>query len=134
MKSTLRILPPLLLLSGGVVAVPVSAADSDETHTEMAMDELASRLDLTAEQQARIAPALEERNRKLKALAANRNPDAARREKLKSAREARAIQQEFVGKVEPVLTKEQKAQWARMREEARDRMRDRAGERSPRRT
>lgn len=89
----------------------------------IAMEELAARLDLDASQQARIAPALQERNERLEALTGKAG--ASRREKLQVLREARTIQQDFISKVSPVLTKEQNAEWSQLRDETREQFSER---------
>ncbi len=104
---------------------PIAAAAADEVPAQMAMEELSSRLNLTADQQTRIAPALEERNSRLKALSGELGSDGSRRQKLKALREARSIQQNFVGKVSPMLTKEQKVEWDELRDETRDKLKER---------
>ncbi|MFO7325365.1 MAG: hypothetical protein DIU62_006595 [Pseudomonadota bacterium] len=129
MRTRLLSLLSLLLLFAGGMAAPAQAApaaEGDDEFSEIALEELAKRLDLTEEQQARIAPALQERNRRLQALSGKLDRGGSRREKLKVAREARDIQQEFIGKVNPVLTSGQKAEWERMRAEMRDKARERA--------
>lgn len=92
---------------------------------QIALQEIATRLELTAEQQARIEPALEERNAKLKVLAGKLDANASRRQKLKVLREGRDIQQQFVAAVTPVLTKEQNAEWQKMRDETRGQLAER---------
>src|SRR5690606_17813581 len=89
----------------------------------IAMEELAARLDLDAAQQARIAPALQERNERLQGVTGKAG--ASRREKLQVLREARTIQQDFVSKVSPVLTKEQNAEWSQLRDETREQLSER---------
>jgi hypothetical protein len=120
--------PRLFLLLFATLAVcivlppRISAA---EAQREIAMEELASRLKLTTEQQAQIAPALEQRNSGLAAIAGRVGPEASAREKVKALREARSIQQEFVGKVSPLLTREQAAEWEKLRAENRERLKAR---------
>jgi transcriptional regulator with XRE-family HTH domain len=119
----------LLFLLLGAAAAPGFAApapEDGESHAEIALTELAKRLNLTPEQQARIEPALQERNSRLRTVAGRLSPNASRRERLRAAREMRDIQQEFVAKVTPVLTSEQKSEWERMRSEMRDKARERA--------
>lgn len=126
---TLGALAAMLVVFG---SVPATAADSaDSMPAPIVMEDLAARLDLTADQQARIAPALQKRNEGLKALAGDLDGEASRRQKLKAAREGRAIQQEFVGKVTPVLTKEQQATWEKMRHETRAQLSERRQRRQP---
>jgi hypothetical protein len=101
------------------------AAVADEAPATVAMEELAMRLNLSAGQQAQIAPALEERNSRLRALRGEFDVGASRRQKLRALREARSIQQDFVGKVSPVLTSGQKAEWDKLRDEMREKLRER---------
>jgi hypothetical protein len=112
-RAILSTLALSTLICGGP-AIAASPAD------DILMEDMTSRLNLTEAQQAQIAPLLEQRNKQLKALRGNLPADASRRQKLKSLRESRSIQQEFVGKVSPALTREQKAEWEKMREEMRD--------------
>ena len=122
--------PRLLLMLLAMLALCIvlprgAAAAEEEVPGQIAMEELATRLNLTEEQRAQIAPALEQRNTRLKAMAGEVNADSSRREKLKALRQARSIQKEFVGKVSPVLTREQAAEWEKFRDEARDRLKER---------
>lgn len=112
--APLSVFALLVLLTCGSPAIAASAAG------DVLMEEMATRLQLTDAQKAEIAPPLEQRNNQLKALRDSLPEDASRRQRLKALREARSIQQEFVGKVSPVLTKEQKSEWDKMREEMRD--------------
>jgi hypothetical protein len=117
-------------VSAAVVAVflggsftPCVAAAADSPPPMIALDELADRLGLTPEQQAKIEPALEERNRRLRELrVASEAADGQRRKRLAAAREARKAQQAFVEKVTPVLSREQQAKWQELREEMRERL------------
>jgi hypothetical protein len=120
-----RLFLMLLAMLALCIVLPRGAVAAEEAPAQIAMEELATRLNLTAEQQAQIAPALEQRNTRLKAMAGEINADSSRREKLKALRQARSIQKEFVGKVSPVLTKEQAAEWEKFRDEARDRLKER---------
>lgn len=119
----------VLALAG---SLPAAAADArGELPGQIVMEEMAARLDLTADQQARIAPALQTRNEGLKALAGRLEADAPRREKLKLVREGRSIQQVFVAAVTPVLTQEQNAEWKKMREDTREQLAERRQQRQP---
>jgi hypothetical protein len=113
----LRTALSLFALSIVALGSPAIAATSAD---EILLDEMTTRLNLTEAQQAQIAPPLERRNKQLKSLRGDLSENASRRQKLKALRQARSIQQEFVGKVSPVLTKDQKAEWEMMREEMRD--------------
>jgi predicted RNase H-like nuclease (RuvC/YqgF family) len=104
----------LVVFALGSPAIAATSAD------EKLLEEMTTRLKLTEAQQAQIAPPLEQRNKQLKSLRGDLSENASRRQKLKALRQARSIQQEFVGKVSAVLTKDQKAEWEKMREEMRD--------------
>jgi hypothetical protein len=99
--------------------------------SQMAIEEMRSRLALTPEQEAQISPLVAERNAKLNALRESSDPNGSRREKLGSLKQARGIQQDFVKQVEPLLSKEQKKEWAAMRDEmketAKARLREKRG-------
>lgn len=103
------------------------AADSDTG--QVALDEMRDRLALTPDQEARIAPLIQERNDRLKALRDSADPGASRREKLSQLRQARSIQQDFVKQVEPLLSKEQKKQWDALRKEMQENTKERLRER-----
>jgi hypothetical protein len=107
-----------------------AAESSDRASAQLGMEELASRLNLSSDQQAKIAPALQERNSRLEALVKERDASRNRRDKIKALREARSIQQAFVGKVTPVLTAQQKSQWDKLREEMRAELKEKRSSRN----
>ena len=118
-------------------AAPVSAAAAEPTEeqrqaAELKIEELKKRLNLTPEQEQRLAPLVQERNAKLKALRERSGNDTSRRARKAMLKEARGIQENFVEQVEPILTPEQLKEWgairAEMRETARERLRERKGE------
>jgi predicted HAD superfamily phosphohydrolase len=126
--SALFIFATLTLSTAPSFAQATDATPEQREALQLRIDELRTRLALTSEQEARIAPLIQARNEKLKALRDSTDPNASRREKLSTLKEARAIQQELVAQVEPLLSKEQKKEWEvirkEMREVARERMRE----------
>ena len=110
------------LVAGGVHSVARAAEATADQHEAMQlkMEELRARLALTTEQEAKMAPLVQARNEKLKALRASNSGDASRRERRGMLKEARSIQQDFVEQAEPMLTKEQKKEWEAIRKEMRD--------------
>jgi hypothetical protein len=108
-----------------------AASTSPAEGSPMGMEEMRTRLALTPEQEAQIAPLVEERNAKLKALRESGDSSGSRREKLGSLKQARGIQQDFVKQVEPLLSKEQRKEWKVLREEmketAKERLREKRG-------
>ena len=99
---------------------------------QLKLEDIRTRLALTPDQEAKIAPLFQARNEKLKALRDSSDPNASRRDKLGMLKEARGIQDDFVDQVEPLLTKEQKKEWEAIRKEtqetAKARFRERRGE------
>jgi hypothetical protein len=93
--------------------------------TQMNIDELTARLNLTPEQQAQIAPLAETRRSKLEGIRGKLDSASSRRDKRAVLQEAKAVQDEFTSKVEPLLTAEQKSEWQKMREETRSKMKER---------
>jgi protein CpxP len=115
----------LLILAAVPAGFPALAQAAERTEAQreamqLKLEELRERLALTPEQEEKIKPLIQERNEKLKALYASTNPNASRREKLGKLREARGIQQAFLTKVEPILTKEQKKEWEAIRKEMKE--------------
>lgn len=93
---------------------------SQQQAMQMKIQELKDRLALTPEQEQQLQPLLEERNAKLRDLWAQHDPNASRREKRQMLSQARAIQQDFTQKIQPILTPEQMKKWEDFRKEARE--------------
>ena len=120
-----RLATVLLSLALSVFAAPSFAQSADG---QVTLDTMRDRLALTPEQEAKIAPLLEERSAKLKALRSSSDPGASRREKLGLLRQARSIQQDFAKQVEPLLSKQQKIQWDALRKEMQEAVKERVRE------
>lgn len=113
-------------------AAPAAAAEGDGARREAAevrIEELKQRLALTPEQEARLAPMIEARNDKLRKLRDSNGGDTSKRARFKTMKQARKIQEDFIAQVEPILTREQQAEWQKIRGEvraaAKERMRER---------
>lgn len=105
---------------------PAVAADASEAPAaQMNIDELKARLNLTPEQQAQIAPLAEARRSKLEGIRGKLDSASSRKDKRAVLQEAKAAQDEFTSKVEPLLTAEQKTEWQKMRAETRSKMKER---------
>jgi hypothetical protein len=120
----LSVLVVALVASVLGLSMSISLADSSPP-AEMTIEQLKSRLDLTAEQQAKIAPYLETRKAKLQTAHGKINSASSRKDKRAALQEAKQAQDEFVKSVEPVLTPEQQTEWAKIRAEAREQMKER---------
>src|SRR6185369_4808706 len=121
----------MLALGATSASAQVAEAAAPVEGSQMAIEEMRSRLALTPEQEARISPLIEERNAKLKALRESSDPNGSRREKLGLLKQVRGVQQDFVKQVEPLLSNAQKKEWATMRDEmketAKARLREKRG-------
>lgn len=104
---------------------PVMAADATPAAPSIGIDELKARLQLTPDQQAKIAPLAEERRAKLEGMRDKLNSASSRRDKRAVLQEAKAAQDDFAAKVEPLLTPEQQTEWQKIREETREKMLER---------
>jgi len=102
-------------------AIPAAAA-AEEPAAQLSIEDLKARLSLTPEQQEKIAPLAEERRAKLEGIRGKLSSAASRQDKRAVLQDAKAIQDDFASKVEPLLTAEQKTEWTRMRAEARSKM------------
>jgi len=77
-----------------------------------------ARLQLTPDQEPKLRALLEEESLKVRALQAKRGTDNAPT-KAEMAREARAIREDFRGKLKAILTPEQMTEWDKMAAERR---------------
>jgi hypothetical protein len=101
------------------------AADTPEPPAQATMEQLKSRLNLTPEQEAKIAPLAEQRRTQMEAVRTKMQSAASRREKGNAMREAKQIQDEYVKAVEPLLTSDQKAEWKKIRDESKAELKER---------
>lgn len=120
----LPVLVTALIASVLGLSMSIGLADS-AAPGEMSIEQLKARLNLSAEQQDKIAPFLETRKAKLQQAHGKISSASSRRDKRAALKEAKQAQDEFVKNVEPVLTAEQQAEWQKMRAEAREQMKER---------
>lgn len=93
------------------------------------LEELKTRLNLSPEQIEKIQPILVEEAAKLKEIRDKHAGETSRRSKLGMARELRDVQEDMLKRIEPLLTKEQRTEWKKIREERKDDFRDELKER-----
>ena len=101
------------------------AEESSSAASQVTIEELRTRLNLTPQQQEQIAPLVAERKAKMEPIRAKASSTASRREKIALFQEAKAVQDDFSRKVQPLLTQEQQAEWNKIREELRGQMKER---------
>jgi DNA repair photolyase len=130
-KAALSILSATLLLSASQVGFGQAAADDGARReaVELRIEELKERLELTPEQESRLAPIIEARNARLRELRSSAGGDTSRRARMAALKEARKVQADFSAQIAPILTREQQDEWEEIREEvraaAKERMRER---------
>ena len=120
----LKTLARALVLGAALTFISAHAA-SPTGSSEMTMEQLTTRLNLTPEQQTKIAPYVETRRTKMQDVHSKLSANATRKDKRAAMQEAKQAQDEFVKNVEPVLTTEQQAEWKKLRDEAREQMKER---------
>jgi periplasmic protein CpxP/Spy len=93
-------------------AKAVRAASGQRPQLKNRLETLAQELNLTNHQKQQLRPILQEEAPKLKALRANTSlSQAQKRQQLK------AIRQDLLAKIKPILTPEQLAKWQQLRGE-----------------
>jgi hypothetical protein len=112
----------LVLLAGAALAQPPTP---DPATIQAAIDEARARLKLTPEQEAALKPLIQERTAKLKAIRDSHAGDTSRRARREMYREAKPVMEEYQEKVRAILDEEQEAEWEKMRDEARQRLKQR---------
>jgi Spy/CpxP family protein refolding chaperone len=88
------------------------------------MEHAAERLKLSDAQKQQLRPLVEEHVAKAKAIRDKYPPESSPEQKQQMHHEMRAVREDYDGKVQAVLTEEQRQEWEKMRAERRDRMRE----------
>jgi hypothetical protein len=89
-----------------------------------ALEIMSARLNLTAEQQAQIAPLLERRRGELQETRTRMTNLDSRSEQKSVKKTAKEEQERFNKEVESLLTPEQQPEWARLRDETRAKLKE----------
>lgn len=105
------------------IATPPSAAQDQQALPAMAAMHV--RLNLTVEQESRIAPLLERRKAELQQTRTELNSATSRAQKRSVLRDARQAQDTFNVQVEGVLAPEQQVEWEKLRAEIRKKLKQR---------
>jgi protein CpxP len=119
----LRSLVAALALSLPVWPAAAGHPGADPAKVEARIQQAIERLDLTADQQARLKPVVQEHVAQMKALRAKYPAEPSREQKRELFQEVRAMRDDYDTKVRAVLTEEQQKKWQEMRQEGRERMR-----------
>jgi hypothetical protein len=101
------------------LAADAPAAAALQADPEQAFVAFAQRLKLTPTQQTQIKPLFEARNQKIKAIFDKHSGDTSRMGKMQAMREAKGVQEDFSGKLKPLLTSDQQTELEAMRAEGR---------------
>ena len=106
-----------------------AADDAPAPAPQLNIEDLRARLNLSPEQQAQIQPLVEQRKAKMEGIRTRLSAATSRRDKRAVLQQAKAVQDDFNNAVTPLLSKEQQAEWTKIRAEVHDRMKDRLRER-----
>jgi hypothetical protein len=119
------------------LAADAASPASLQEDPQQAFATFTQRLKLTPDQQTKIKPLFEARNDKIKAIVTRYSGDTSRSARMGALREAKSTQDAFSGKLKPLLTSDQQAEFEAMRAEGRARFeqqlaaRQGTGKRSP---
>jgi Spy/CpxP family protein refolding chaperone len=129
-----RLVVILALLLIGTLPTRASAAAGQEPgapavpdQARQRLEQIKERLKLTPEQVEQVRPILSDEVQKLKALRES-NSGGSRRDRRKMAREFKRIQDEADEQLKKVLSKEQMNELKKLRDERRQELRERAGQ------
>jgi Spy/CpxP family protein refolding chaperone len=114
---------PIVILCLSLALAPALPAQQEAPRR---VEQLQNRLQLTPEQVQKIRPILEEEAEKLREIRAKYQGSTDRRSRAKMLRELQDVQQSIERRITPILTKEQQAEWKKIREERRAELRERA--------
>jgi len=120
-RHSLRSVRTLGLAGALLLLVPLTGFAQEVDHAQVAavVKEAKARLQLSPDQEAALRPLLHEQADTLKGI---RAADGSRREKLQKAKAAQA---DFRGRLEKILDPTQLAEWDKMRDELKEKARER---------
>jgi hypothetical protein len=114
-----------LLAATSIAATTYAWSAEGPEPQQLNIEQLRSRLNLTAEQQQQIEPLAAQRRARLEDIHTRMSGTTSRRDKFQLMKEAKKAQDDFVAQTEPLLTAEQRSEWKKMREEAQAQMKER---------
>jgi hypothetical protein len=107
------------------LAVPAFAQDQTLRDSVPSIDVVRNRLHLTPEQEAKLRPMFQQRERQLYDTRAKLETAASGNEKRQVMQAAKADAQAFNAEVEGVLDASQKGEWRDLRDETREKVKER---------
>ncbi len=107
-----------------LICIGAGAQDqaADPAAFQAAVEEAKARLNLTPQQEAQLKPLVQERNAALKAIRDKYAADHSRRARRAMFKEAQPVVENYQARVRTILDDSQYAEWERMREDARKRL------------
>jgi len=108
----------------GAMSVLAQAPQVDPAEVLAAVEEAKARLQLTPEQEVQLKSLMQERNASLKAIRDRYAGDDSRRARRAMFQEARPVVENYQARVRTILNDTQYAEWEKMRDEARERLKD----------
>ena len=110
-----------------VLSAPMGVAAAQQTTAEIQKKVAAAktRLKLAPDQEQKLRALLEEEGAKLKAIESKYEAAKSPQTRRAKLQEARAVQEEFRGRLAQILSREQMAEWDKMRDEGRTKARER---------
>jgi protein CpxP len=123
MRATLKlvvVLAALAIVAGMVgVSIPAAAQGTAQDAVKATLQKISEALNLTDDQKEKLRPILQEEVDKMKAV----RDDTSLTPDQKKAK-LREIHEAYRPKVNDVLTPEQQAKWQKMKEEAKEKMKE----------
>jgi uncharacterized protein with von Willebrand factor type A (vWA) domain len=112
-----------------LAAAPQAPAASEDRAAKARerLEQLQARLKLTPEQTEKLKPVLQKQFEEMRQVRANNESDTSRRGKAKMLREMKDVQDKHADEIAAVLTPEQQAEWSKIRDEAKQKSRQKRG-------
>ena len=116
-------------LAACLTAAPQAPAASEERAAQVRerFEQLQARLKLTPEQAEKLKPVLQKQFEEMRQVRDNNASDTSRRGKAKMMREMKDVQDKHAGEIAAILTPEQKTEWAKIKDEAKQKARQKRG-------
>lgn len=118
----------ICLLAAGLTYTAQDPANADRAaQAKERIAELQERLKLTPDQIEKLKPIVQQEAAELKAIRDKAANESSKRGKRQALRAVRDVQDKYEPQVEAILTKEQMAEWKKIREERKEAMKQKRG-------